>query len=277
VNKIKMKQLAMLFLVFVGLLSLMPFTEARDESDMTVNFERTVNYKEKSQNNLLTIEGVTSLQVVRSSGMDGSRLFRRTDGYEERVIRKVIEWINTSNPVQVTTDFGLQRLPIVMKLKMSDGDVAVIEPAYNCIAASQTKTCTAVDGEIVFTRNKKRFRLISEELYDWLHVGWKNEIAGPSKEELLEETLYARYFSAIGKAFPEFISCPRINSIERIKGDTRRHVVHASALNYEGHHAPSFDKIIITLIDTPENGIKIINVIRQKNISEKESLKQCGW
>jgi hypothetical protein len=205
-----MKPLAMLFLVFVGLLSLMQFTEAREESDITSKFERTDNYKEKSKTHLLTIEDVTSLQVVRLSGMDGSRLFRRADGYEERVIRKVIEWINTSNPVQVTTDFGLQRLPIVMKLTMSDGDVAVIEPAYNCIAASQTKTCTAVDGEIVLTRNKKRYRLISEELYDWLHVGWKYEISGPSKEELLEETLYARYFSAIGKAFPEFIMCPRI-------------------------------------------------------------------
>jgi hypothetical protein len=67
------------------------------------------------------------------------------------------------------------------------------------------------------------------------------------------------------------------NNIERIKGNTRRHVVHASALNYEGHHTPSYDKIIFTLIDTPENGIKIINVIREKNISEQESLKQCGW
>ena len=29
--------------------------------------------------------------------------------------------------------------------------------------------------------------------------------------------------------------CPRIE-IERIEGDTRRHIVHASALNYGSHH-----------------------------------------
>lgn len=102
-----------------------------------------------------------------------------------------------------------------------------------------------------------------------------SEVVTPSKGELLEETLYGRYFTEIGKTFPDFIMCPRINSIERIKGDKRRHLVHVSSLNYAGHHAPSFDKIDITLIDTPESGIKIINVISRKNISEIESLHQC--
>jgi hypothetical protein len=69
--------------------------------------------------------------------------------------------------------------------------------------------------------------------------------------------------------------CPRIDKIERIEGDTRRHIVYASTLNYSGHHGGPYDKINITLTDTPEYGVKINKVTKQKNISEKESIKQC--
>ena len=51
--------------------------------------------------------------------------------------------------------------------------------------------------------------------------------------------------------------CPRIGSIERIRGNTRRHLVTASALNYSGHHNGPYDRMIFTLIDTPEDGIKL--------------------
>jgi hypothetical protein len=96
----------------------------------------------------------------------------------------------------------------------------------------------------------------------------------PSKEELLEEALYGQYIPYLGKEYSNFIQCPQIQ-IERIQGDTRRHLVHASALNYEGHHAPSYDKIQFILTDTPESGVKIKNITIHKNVSEEESLRQC--
>ncbi|WP_339224244.1 hypothetical protein [Paenibacillus sp. FSL W7-1332] len=159
---------------------------------------------------------------------------------------------------------------------MTNGNLITLEPAYNC-KGRLIKRCTPVDGEIVLTKNKNKIRFTSQELYDWINVGWKYEPVGPTKEELLEETLFTRYFSVIEKDFPDFIMCPRIDSVERIKGDKRRHLVIASALNYSGHHAPSYDRVIFTLIDTPENEIKIIKVRKKSNVSERETLKQCRW
>ncbi|MEV5115564.1 hypothetical protein [Peribacillus frigoritolerans] len=104
-------------------------------------------------------------------------------------------------------------------------------------------------------------------------VGWN----GVPKNEMLEETLYTRYHSYLDQSYSDFILCPKIDKIERIEGDTRRHIVHASALNYDGHHGDvPYDRIHITLTDTPEKGVKINKVTIQKGISEKESLIQCG-
>jgi hypothetical protein len=103
-------------------------------------------------------------------------------------------------------------------------------------------------------------------------VGWNG---GSSKNELLEETLYTRYLSYLDQKYSDFILCPRIE-IERIEGDTRRHIVYASALNYGSHHGDlPFDRIHFTLKDTPEKGVEIKEVRIQKEISEKESQKQC--
>jgi len=102
-------------------------------------------------------------------------------------------------------------------------------------------------------------------------VGWN----GFPKNELLEETLYARYHSYLDQKYSDFILCPRID-IERIKGDTRRHIVYASALNYGSHHGDiPYDRIHFILTDTPEKGVEINKVTVEKGISEKESLIQC--
>lgn len=106
-----------------------------------------------------------------------------------------------------------------------------------------------------------------------LLVGWY----GVPQNELLEETLYTRYHSYLDQAYSDFILCPKIDKIERIEGNTRRHIVYASALNYAAHHGDvPYDRIHIILADTPEKGVKINKVTIQKGISEKESLIQCG-
>lgn len=221
-------------------------------------------------------EDVLYVQVYRLNGE--TRSFKENDGYEEVIINKVVNWLNTASPSEEAIELELTKTPVVsiMKLKMKNGDVAVIEPAYNCVAENQVKTCTIADGEVLYTRNNKKVRLKSLALYDWLLVGWKYESVGAPKDELLEETLYTRYFSYLDETYADFIMCPKIDKVERKNGDTRRHIVHASALNYSAHHGDApYDRIHITLTDTPENGVKITQVTIGKGISDKESLIQC--
>ena len=251
-----MKKLVIIYMVFAGLFSSIQLATASIQPR-------------------LKTEDVLSIQANRIYG--GSRLFKESDGYEEVIISKVVKWITTSNPTEGPTELELNKTPISkLKIRMKDGDIAVIEPAYNCISENKKKTCTIADGEVIYTQNKIKIRLKSLELYDWLLVGWKYESVGASKEELLEETLFTRYFSYLDKNYSDFIMCPRIDRIERINGDTRRHIVHASALNYGAHHGDvPYDRIHITLTDTPENGVKINKVTIQKGISGKESRIQC--
>jgi len=219
-------------------------------------------------------EAVSFIQVNRLNGE--TRLFKENDGYEEVIISKVVNWIDTASPSEGVIELNKTPVVSIMKIKMKDGDVAVIEPAYNCVSENHVKTCTIADGEVIYTRNNKKVRLKSLELYDWLLVGWKYESVGAPKDELLEETLYTRYFSNLDETYSDFIMCPKIDKVERMDGDTRRHIVHASALNYSAHHGDApFDRIHIKLNDTPENGVKINKVTIQKGISEKESTIQC--
>ncbi|MDQ0899940.1 hypothetical protein [Paenibacillus sp. V4I7] len=251
-----MKKLVIIYMVFVGLFSSIQLATA------------SIQPKIKS-------EDVLSIQANRIYG--GSRLFKENDGYEEVIINKVVKWINTSSPSEGQTELEFNNPPISkLKILMKNGDFAVIEPAYNCISDNQKKTCTIADGEVIYTQNNIKARLKSLELYDWLLVGWKYESVGAPQKELLEETLYTRYFSYLDKTYSDFIMCPTIDKIERINGDTRRHIVHASALNYSAHHGDvPYDRIHITLTDTPENGVKINKVTITKGISGKESRKQC--
>ncbi|RAP74711.1 hypothetical protein [Paenibacillus montanisoli] len=230
----------------------------------------------QSKKPLLKPENITSVQSNSRSG--GSRLFKESDGYEEVTINKVIKWINESSLSVGTTEIEFNNPPTLPNviIKMKNGNRSVIEPAYNCLPATQTKLCTIAEGEVIYAWNNDKVRLKSTELFDWLLVGWKYESQGAPKEELLDETLYSRYYSYLDKTYNDFIMCPKVDKIERINGDTRRHIVHASALNYSAHHGDvPYDRIRITLTDTPENGVKINEIVIQKGISEIESRKQC--
>ncbi|WP_227940468.1 hypothetical protein [Alkalihalobacillus deserti] len=251
-----MKKLVIIYMVIVGLFSSIQLAKASIPPD-------------------LNTEDVLSIQVNRKYG--GSRLFKESDGYEEAIIRKVIKWINTSKLSEGPTEIELYKTPIFkLEIRMKNGDIVAIEPVYNCISEKQKKKCTIADGEVIYTKNKMKVRMKSLELFDWLLVGWRLESVGAPKEELLEETLYTRYFYYLDKAYSDFIMCPKIDKIERINGDTRRHIVQASALNYGVHHDDvPYDRIHIILTDTPENGLEINKVTIEKGISGKESRIQC--
>lgn len=109
-------------------------------------------------------EAVSFIQVNRLNGE--TRLFKENDGYEEVIINKVVNWINTASPSEGVIELNKTPVVSIMKIKMKDGDVAVIEPAYNCVSKNQVKTCTIVDGEVIYTSNNKKIRLKSVEIYD---------------------------------------------------------------------------------------------------------------
>lgn len=115
----------------------------------------------------LTDSEVSSIQVIRLKGTDDSRIFRMTDGYDERIIRRVINWINTSSPSEQATELEADKVPLLLKINMINGDLISLEPAYNC-KGRLIKTCTPIDGAIVLTKNKNKIRLTSQELYDWI-------------------------------------------------------------------------------------------------------------
>jgi hypothetical protein len=69
----------------------------------------------------------------------GSRSFQINDGYEEVIIRKVINWINSARPAKGVTGFESYKSPVKLKLTMSNGDVAVIErrlKAFICLVGN---------------------------------------------------------------------------------------------------------------------------------------------
>jgi hypothetical protein len=135
-------------------------------------------------------------------------------------------------------------------------------------------TCTAKDGELIISENSQKVQLKSQSLYDWLVVGWRKELNGPTKEELLEEALFTRYLYILGPSYSDFFMCPKIQ-IEPIDGDPRRHLIFASALNYSGHHSGDHDKLTFSVRDSNLEGLQVTNIKIKNHISPEESQKQC--
>lgn len=129
-----MKKLVILGLVFIGLF--LP----------TFLVKADVNPRHNGIPPLKT-EDVNSVQVNQLAG--GSRISQINDGYEEVIIRKVINWINKSRPAKEVTEFKSYKSPVKLKVTMNNGDIAIIEPIFNCKTENGGKTCTIVDGEIL--------------------------------------------------------------------------------------------------------------------------------
>jgi hypothetical protein len=159
-------------------------------------------------NVLLRSEDVASLQINRTSG--GTRTFSENDGIEEFVIRKVIEWINTASPEKEPTELDNKKIPfVVLKIKMKNGDIAIVEPAYHCHIQNQTKFCTLADGDVILTQNNDKIRLKSDELFDWLLTGWKHESTTPpqdTKEMMVNDILMLLLGPEIDKAVIDYYS-----------------------------------------------------------------------
>ncbi len=229
-------------------------------------------FLEQLMTHSLEYNDVQYIKVENNSGFQ--RLFRINDGFQERVLRKVIYWLNNSDLVAEKIEVSLDNPSNKLTLKMANNEVITIEPAYTCVVHNKREICTTTEGELMVTENKQKVRLKSQSLYDWLIVGWRKEVDGLTKEKLLEEALFTRYLYHLGPSYSDFFMCPKIK-IEPINGDPRRHLIFSSALNYSGHHGGDYDKLTFSISDSNLTGLKVTNVKIEKHISQEESEDQC--
>lgn len=183
-----MKKFIIVFMVFIGIFLPIPFV--------------------KANNVLMKWEDVASMQINRTSGE--TRTFHENDGMEAFVIQKVVEWINTATPVKKTKELDNRKTPIaILKMKMKNGDVAIVEPAYDCHVQHQTKFCALVDGDVILTHHNQKTRLKSVEFFDWLLTGWKHERTTPpqdTKEMMVHDILMILLGREIDKAVNHYYS-----------------------------------------------------------------------
>ncbi|MEG0695495.1 MAG: hypothetical protein RR440_07035, partial [Erysipelotrichaceae bacterium] len=175
----------------------------------------------------IVYDDIQDIKVENNSGLQ--RAFSIHDGFQERVLRKVVYWLNNVDQVKGSIEESLDRPSNKLTVNMANGEVITIEPAYTCVVDNKLRTCTAKEGELIVSENSEKVRVKSQPLYDWLMVEWRKEVNGPTKEELLEEALYTRYLYQLGPSYAEFFDCPKI-TIEPIDGDPRRHLIFGSAL-----------------------------------------------
>lgn len=260
--------LCILFIVY----STTVFTKQEAASQMAETKKNNPSFMEQLVTNTLEHNDVQNIQVQNNSGLQ--REFSINNGFQERVLRKVVYWLNNSERAIGTIDISIDNPSNKMALKMKKGDVITIEPAYLCVVDNKRKTCTANEGELIVFENGKKVQLKSQSLYDWLMVGWREEVDGSTKEELLEEALFTRYLYHLGPSYSEFFVCPKIN-IEPIDGDPRRHLIFGSSLNYSGHHGGDYDQLNFSISDSNLSGLQVTNVKIKKHISQEEVEKQC--
>ncbi|PYF07883.1 hypothetical protein LG296_19275 [Ureibacillus chungkukjangi] len=263
-----MRKYNFVILLLIGFLimSSSQMTEAK------TNTNQQIPFLEQLLAHSLKHEEIGSIKIENDSGQQ--QIFSINDGFQERVLRKVTYWLNNSSLVDETMEVSLKKPSNKMTLKMASDDVITIEPAYTCNIDNMHRTCTAKDGELIVSDKSKKIQIKSQSLYDWLLVGWRKEVDGLTKEELLEEALYTRYLNELDPSYAEYFMCPKIK-IEPIDGDPRRHIVFASALNYSGHHGGDFNRLTFSVSDSNLTGLHVTNVKIEEHISEEESEKQC--
>lgn len=65
-------------------------------------------------------------------------------------------WLNNSEQVIGTIEISIDNPSNKMTLKMTNGEVITIAPAYVYVIGNKHKTCTAKDGELIVSENGKK-------------------------------------------------------------------------------------------------------------------------
>jgi hypothetical protein len=137
--------------------------------------------KQRTPMQSLIAENIESLQVIGGKpGTKHSPLFQNNEEAGKAIITKIVAWIHSAKAVSGQTEYGKHGYPMVISIKMNDGKMISIEPAYDCVSktnadGSGIKTCTPIKDEIVYSNDSNKIRAESPELYEWLKESWKQE------------------------------------------------------------------------------------------------------
>lgn len=96
----------------------------------------------------------------------------------------------------------------------------------------------------------------------------------PTKEKLLEETLFIKYIPVASKFTGKVGMCEKITKIKRLGGN-RIHEVTLEFVTFEKAHMPPYDHVQMTLIDTPDR-ITVTNIIYKKNLTPEQFKEYCS-
>ncbi|MFC7782926.1 hypothetical protein ACFQWC_00350 [Rossellomorea sp. GCM10028870] len=135
-----MKKYNFVFLFFIGFLISSPMAGAKNYINQRVPFG------EQLTTHSLKHYEIQNIKIENDSGQQ--RVFSIKDGFQERVLRKVVHWLNNSSRVNGTSEVSLDNPSNKLTLKMANGEVITIEPAYTCVTVNKRKTCTAKDGNL---------------------------------------------------------------------------------------------------------------------------------
>ncbi|HBJ01574.1 MAG TPA: hypothetical protein DDY89_13580, partial [Lysinibacillus sp.] len=120
-------------------------------------------FLEQLRTHSLEYNDVQYIKVENNSGIQ--RLFSNYDGFQERVLRKVVYWLNNSDRVNEKIEVSLDNPSNKLTLKMADNEVITIEPAYTCVVHNKHEICTTKEGELIVSENRQKVRLKSQSLY----------------------------------------------------------------------------------------------------------------
>lgn len=85
-----------------------------------------------------------------------------------------------------------------------------------------------------------------------------------------------RYLPTILHVTDQLFMCEKVTDIKRLGESERQHKVTIEVVTFEQAHEPPYNLFRVVLTDTPE-GVDVINVEREENLSIQQLNKQCGF
>ena len=87
---------------------------------------------------------VQNIKVENNSGLQ--RIFSINDGFQERVLRKVVYWLNNSGRLNGTIEVSLDNPSNKLTFRMANDEEITIEPAYICVVEKNAKPARLKKG-----------------------------------------------------------------------------------------------------------------------------------
>ncbi|RAU92729.1 hypothetical protein [Paenibacillus sp. YN15] len=124
-----------------------------------------------SASQLVKVEEITSIQIVRNMPGEHGVFYKDNDEIGNLKIKKFVRCINSSIPISGSTEFG--KYPMIIKVEMKDGKVIIVSQAYTWTHKTLTNgnvfsSAVPKKDEVIISYGTARLRAKSPELYEWL-------------------------------------------------------------------------------------------------------------